>query len=57
MLQIKVILFAVVASMAVDSSLAIIGGQNAVRSQFPYFAYLRTERAKYDYWTGETKVL
>lgn len=50
-------LLAVIALMAVDSTIAIIGGQDAARSQFPYFAHLKTHQAKYNHWTGETKVI
>lgn len=39
-------LFAAVALMAVGSAIAIIGGQDAAREKFPYFAYLKTFRAK-----------
>lgn len=42
MLQTKFILFAAVALMVVGSAVAIIGGQDAARGQFPYFAYLET---------------
>lgn len=40
MLQIKFILFAVVASMIVGSAVAIVGGKDATRGKFPYAAYL-----------------
>lgn len=40
MLQIKFIFFAVVASMIVGSTVAIIRGKDATRGQFPYLAYL-----------------
>lgn len=42
MFQIKCVLFAVVAAMVVDSTVAIIGGQDAARGQFPYFAYIES---------------
>lgn len=57
MFQIKFMLFAVVTLMAVNSAIAIIGGQDAYRSQFPYFAYLKIHRGKYDYYTGEMTVI
>lgn len=59
MFQIKLMLFAIVALMAIDSTFAIIGGQSASRSQFPYFALLKTHRLKYytDYWTGDFVVI
>lgn len=40
MCQLKCVLFAVVALMTVGSSVAIIGGQDAARGQFPYFVYI-----------------
>lgn len=46
MYQTKLMLFAAVALMAVGSAIAIIGGQDAAREKFPYFAYLKTFRAK-----------
>lgn len=41
MFQAKFMLFAVVALMAVSSAIAIMGGQDAARNQFPYFAHLK----------------
>lgn len=35
-------LFAVVALMAVSTTFAILGGKDAARKQFPYFAYLES---------------
>lgn len=35
-------LFAVVALMAVGTTFGIIGGKDAARTQFPYFAYLES---------------
>lgn len=46
MFQIKLVLFAIVALAAVSCVNAIIGGQNAARAQFPYYAYLKTYRTK-----------
>lgn len=40
MLQTKCILFAVVGLTIVSSTIAIIGGQDAARGQFPYFVYI-----------------
>lgn len=40
MLQTKFLLFTVVGLMTVGSAIAIIGGQDAARGQFPYFVYL-----------------
>lgn len=56
MIQIKSILFAVVALMAVGSAIAIIGGKDAVRGRFPYFAYLKCFRAKTD-WSFKSPVI
>lgn len=44
MLQIKFIFFAAVASTIVGSVVAIIGGKDAIRGQFPYVAYLEVFR-------------
>lgn len=51
MLQTKYMLFAVVAMMAVRSTVAIIGGQDAASGQFPYFVLLETFK------TGEPVIL
>lgn len=56
MFQTKFILFAVVALMAVSCADAIIGGQNAARAQFPYYAYIKTYRAKSDFWSLDAGV-
>lgn len=42
MLQIKFMLFAVVALTIVNSAVAIIGGHTAAPKQYPYFALLET---------------
>lgn len=42
MLPTKFMLFAIVALMVVGSTFAIIGGKDATRGQFPYFAYLES---------------
>lgn len=42
MLQTKFMLIAAIAFMAIGSAIAIIGGQDASLSQFPYFAFLET---------------
>lgn len=46
MFQTKSMLFAVVALMVVGSAIAIIGGKDAVRGKFPYFAYLKCYQIK-----------
>lgn len=40
--MLKFMLFAVVALMVKGCAVAIIGGQDAAREQYPYFAYLET---------------
>lgn len=42
MLQIKFMLFAAVVLTAINSTVAIVGGEDAVRGQFPYFVYLES---------------
>lgn len=45
MLQIKFMFFTVVALMAVRSTVAIMGGEDAARGQFPYFVYLEAYKS------------
>lgn len=45
MSRMKFMLFAVVALIAIGSTVAIIGGQDAIRAQFPYYAYLKMYKA------------
>lgn len=40
MFQMKCVLFAVVALMTVGGTVAIYGGQDAARAQFPFYAYI-----------------
>lgn len=46
MFHTKFMLFSVVALMTIGSAIAIINGKDALRRQFPYFAYLKTFEAK-----------
>lgn len=46
MLQMELLLFAVVALMAVRSTVAIVGGLDAVRGRFPYFALIKSYQLK-----------
>lgn len=55
MFQMKFMLFAVVALMVVGSTIAIIGGKDALRRQFPYYAYLKTYEAK-SAWSWRSSV-
>lgn len=42
MFQIKFMLFAIVALMSISTTFGIIGGKDATRGQFPYYAYLES---------------
>lgn len=46
MFHTKFILFAAVALLAVGCAFAIIGGQDAARGQFPYYAYLNAYKSR-----------
>lgn len=46
MLQMKFVLFAAVALMAVGSTVAIIGGTDVFRGRFPYFALIKSYQMK-----------
>lgn len=58
MFQLKFMLSAVVALVVVGGAHAIIGGKDAARGQFPYFAYLETYKIqKKDHVLFESSVI
>lgn len=51
-------LFGVVTLMAIGSTIAIIGGKDALRRQFPYYAYIKTFELKSAWsWRSPVKLL